>query len=290
MTLKTYKKAPIKLQERRAIKPGYMKVETPVTKNRLTLWDMISGAKHDFLTLLQTSTIARILIPLILISIGTYILYGQLYPEVKQRAREAAGYYDPTRTELVMGDSIQPKETYLSNPGPEYFKKLTEDAMSANVLQEDPVSKDYRGRFTLTVPSLDLHDMQVQANVESGVEEVYNTALKTALAHFEGTGLPISDVNNNIVIYGHSAGGDYYSRTNDTAAAFTKLSDIKIGDEISINMEGKEYNYRVVKTKIVKPDDISIVTGTKGKDTLTLFTCHRPGNNTHRFVAVARPV
>jgi LPXTG-site transpeptidase (sortase) family protein len=55
-------------------------------------------------------------------------------------------------------------------------------------------------------------------------------------------------------------------------------------------MEGKEYVYRVVKSKIVQPDDASIITGTRDKRTLTLFTCFPNGNSAQRFVAIANPV
>jgi len=290
MALKVYKKHPVKINRRQRLK-GPETLELPIDKpdRPITLWDILAGIKHDFLTLLQTSTLARILIPLLLISFGTYILYGQIYPEIKQRAREAAGYYDPTRAELVKGDSIQPKETYLSDPGSEYFKKLTQSAEAAHILEDDPVSKNYNGKFSLSIPSLGLNNLPVQANVESGVEEVYDSVLNNGLAHFKDTGLPMSEINNNSVVYGHASNGNYYERTKDVAAAFTKLTDIKIGDEVIVKIEGKEYKYRVVKTKLVKPDDISIINGTRGKKTLTLFTCPN-GNNAKRFVAVARPV
>ncbi|MBN1331582.1 sortase [Candidatus Dojkabacteria bacterium] len=289
MALKTYKKAPVKIHFDRKIKEK--EIIIPKEKRPpITLWDIVAGAKDDFVFLMKTSTLARILVPAILILTGSFIIYRQTYPEVKQRAREASGYYNATSASLVQGESIQPKSVYLSNPGSEYFRNLTTAAFKANVLADDPVSNNYSGRFNISIPSLNLNSLPVQANVESGVEEAYRSALEGALAHFKGTGLPISDVNNNIVIYGHSAGGDYFSRTKDVSAAFSKLSDIKIGDEVELVMEGKSYKYRVVKTKIVKPDDISIINGTKGKRTLTIFTCYPSGNNAERFVVVAKPI
>lgn len=290
MALKTYKKAPVKVRKHYRPKEKYVELLPQQKKDPITLWDVFSGAKNDFMLLMRTSTLARILIPLLLISTGSYIIYRQMYPEVKQRAREASGYYNATSASLVKGDSIQPKEVYLSNPGADYFKQLTRDAFNEGVLTQDPVSNNYQGRFNISIPSLGLKSLPVQANVESGVEEAYQSVLESSLAHFEGTGLPISEVNNNIVIYGHSAGGDYYSRTKDITAAFSQLSDIKIGDEITIDMEGEAYTYRVTKTKIVKPDDISIINGSKNRETLTLFTCYPNGNNSKRFVAVAKPI
>lgn len=290
MALKVYKKAPVKITTRKFQKETNIIIEPEEPVERLTIWDLLVGIKYDFFNLLKTSTLARIFIPTMLILTGGFILYRQIYPEIQQRAREITGYYDASRPELVKGESIQPKETYLSNPGAEYFKELTKHALDKDILQDDPVSKNYRGNFYISVPSLELNHLPVEANVESGTEEAYDAALEDSLAHFRGTGLPISEINNNIVIYGHSAGGDYYSRTKDIAAAFSRLSEVKIGDEVSITIDGKVFNYRIVKTKIVKPDDISIINGTKGKETLTLFTCYPNGNNSKRFVAVARPL
>lgn len=289
MALKTYKKAPVKINKTVYKKPE-IKIEPEELPTRLTLWDVLVGFKYDVLTLMRTSTIARILIPSILIVTGSIILSRQLFPEIQQRAREATGYYNAARPELVKGESIQPKTTYLSDPGSDYFKHLTEDALDQDILQKDPVSQNFRGNFSLSIPSLELNDLPVEANVESGVEEAYDKALEDSLGHFKGTSLPISDIDNNTVIYGHSAGGDYYDRTKDVAAAFSKLNEIKIGDEVNIKIDGKDFKYRVVKTKIVKPDDTSIITGRKGRETLTLFTCYPNGNNAKRFVAVATPI
>ncbi len=291
MALKVYKKAPVKIQEKK-IDEIEIKIEPekPKIKKQLTLWDILLRLRNDLIYLLQTSTIARILIPSILIVSGLYIISRQIYPTIKYKARELSGYYNPTTAELVKGDSIKPQTQFLSNPGSEYFRKLTQQAEKEHAFIDDPVSRNYKGKFSISIPSLNLYDLPVTANVNSGVEEVYRSILKNSLAHFAGTGLPISDVKSNIVIYSHSAGGDYYQRTKDIAASFTVLGDIKIGDKVTIKIEGKEYNFKIVKTKIVKPNDTSIITGQKGKRTLTLFTCYPPGDNDERFVAVAREI
>ncbi len=294
MPLKVYKKEHVTIKPKKETKFFLAKepIESPAffkEKTEPTLWDLLNTLRQRILYLLRTSTLARIFIPTILIVTGIYILTQQIYPEIKYRARQISGYYDPTTAELIKGESIKPQEQFLSNPGSEYFKQLAENAKDQNAFIDDPVSRNYKGKFLLSIPSLGLYDLPVQTNVDSGVEEVYRSVLKNSLAHFAGTGLPISDVKSNIVVYSHSAGGDYYKRTKDIAASFTVLGDIKIGDEVIIKMEGEEYKYKIVKTKIVKPDDISIITGTKGKRTLTLFTCYPPGDNDERFVAVARP-
>ncbi|KXK08284.1 MAG: Sortase family protein [candidate division WS6 bacterium OLB21] len=258
-------------------------------KTQLTLWDIISGLFNDFTDALVKSRVAGLLLPLILILFGVNIIYREVWPEVEQQIKYTLGYYDLTTVPLVAGDYIERRQ-FLSNPGSQYFAELNEQAESAHVLTPDPDSNNYNGRFKLSIPALGLSNLPVTANVDSGNEAIYDSVLTSGLAHFKGTGLPISDVDNNIVIYGHSSSGDYYERTRDVAGAFSLLNKIKIGDEIEVEIEGVMHKYRVYRSKIVAPDDISIVTGQKNTRTLTLFTCFPNGNSANRFVAVARPV
>jgi LPXTG-site transpeptidase (sortase) family protein len=97
-------------------------------------------------------------------------------------------------------------------------------------------------------------------------------------------------VENNIVIYGHSASPNYGPKPTDPYVAFSFLPDIKVGDDIYIEMSGQEYHFKTYRNKIVEPNDTSIITGTKGNRTLTLFTCFPLGSNSQRFVSIAREV
>jgi len=301
VAITSYKKAPVRYipqEERvtpddpshdREIVFEYTPQEIKRYKQGLTLWDIVAGFFKEFTDALIRSRVAGLLVPLILILFGVNIIYREVWPEVEQQVKYALGYYDVTTVPLVAGDYVE-RAQFLSNPGSQYFAELSEDAEDAHVLVPDPVSNNYSGRFSLSIDSLGLSNLPVTANVDSGVQEVYDSVLSTGLAHFDGTGLPISDIENNIVIYGHSSSGDYYERTGDIAGAFSLLNQIKIGDEIDVEIEGETHTYRVYKSKIVQPDDISIITGQKNTRTLTLFTCFPNGDSANRFVAIARPV
>jgi len=287
MALYTYKKAPIKIQnpdERENVN-----YTPPKRKNKLTIGDVVGGGLHDINNLIISSRIAGFFIPLILITIGVFVIYKQVWPDIDQTLRQWAGYYNTESLSLVAGDYVE-RANYLSDPGAAYFKDLTQSAAKSNNLLPDPVSDTYQGTFDLTIESLGLYNLKVTANVDSSIDSNYLKYLNHGLAHFKGTGLPISDVNNNIVIYGHSSSGDYYERTHDTTGAFSMLNQIKIGAIVKIDMAGKTYLFRVNKSKIVQPDDVSIIIGTPGVKTLTLFTCFPNGNSTSRFVAVGVPV
>lgn len=286
MALYSYTKAPIRTVDSSGL-ASYYYDNSP--KRKLTVGDFVFSVVGNTQEFLINSKFIGALIPVFLILSGFFMIYQQFFPDFRELIKQKVNYYDTNTVALASEDYVS-RAQYISNPGAEYFKQLKDEAAASNGLISDPVSNEYKGKFSLSIPALGFSDIRVTANVESGVEEIYDSYLEGGLAHFNGTGLPISPTKNNTVIYGHSASGNYYERTKDPTAAFSALKNIKIGDEIIVNMEGKEYKYRVSKSKIVQPHDVSIITGSVGKETLTLFTCYPDGNSANRFVVVANPV
>jgi sortase A len=72
---------------------------------------------------------------------------------------------------------------------------------------------------------------------------------------------------------------------------FRNLKDIRRGDLISLRTMAGAYSYSVVWTRIVKPDEVSVLAPTAGKQTLTLVTCYPfyfVGNAPFRFIVRAQ--
>lgn len=286
MALYSYTKAPIHAIDSNS--PVALYFKDSISSKKLTLGDVLFSFVGNCQDFLINSKFIGALIPLFLISGGLFMIYQQFFPDLRELIKLKVDYYD-TSTIALASENYVSRAEYISNPGAEYFKQLKDEAVASNKLLADPVSNNFKGTFTLSIPSLKITNLRVTANVESGVEAIYDSYLEGGLAHFNGTGLPISELNNNTVIYGHSASGNYYERSHDATAAFSVLKNIKIGDEVKITMEGKEYKYKVAKSKIVEPHDVSIITGDIGRETLTLFTCYPDGNSANRFVVVANP-
>ena len=261
---------------------------TPQEKKPVTIGDLAAGLYNDFHKLMTTSKVAALLIPTLLVVSGAYIIYKQVWPTIYQTLQESSGYFKDNGTALVAGDYIAAQQQY-SNPGSKYFADLKNAGQQENLLFNDPKSNSYKGTFSLSIPSLDINSIKVTANVDSSIESVYKADLLDGLAHFSGTGLPLTDNSSyNTVIYGHSAAGDYWERTHAPSTAFSVLSDIRYGSEIILNVAGKDYKYKFIKGRIVDANDLTILDGIKGQKTLTLFTCYPRGNNNKRFVATAK--
>ncbi len=256
-------------------------------KNSFTLGSILTSGYNSLKEITSFSALTGILIPGILVLAGVYFIYQQFFPEIKQIVEVNYGYLNQGNITPV-SDSYIVNNEFVSNPSG--LSDLIQNALDQHVLQDDTVSKNYNGTFYITIPSLGINRLPVQSNVESTTESVYNQVLQTQLAHFQGTGLPISNVKNNIVVYGHSAAPLYNPQRTDPYVAFTFLPELKVGDSIQIDIDGQTFNYKMFKSKIVNPTDTSIITGTQGKRTLTLFTCYPAGNNSQRYVAIAREV
>lgn len=71
----------------------------------------------------------------------------------------------------------------------------------------------------------------------------------------------------NSVIFGHR-----YMYRPPKSNTFWNLDKVKIGDEMVLYWQGKEYKYKVFEKKIVEPNDLSVIQPTSDSR-LTIITC-----------------
>jgi sortase A len=106
------------------------------------------------------------------------------------------------------------------------------------------------------VGMLDVPRLQLTTPVVEGDDD---RTLKRAVGHLPDTPLPWE--KGNSALAGHRDG------------LFRPLKDVKIGDEIRFRTTREEFRYRVTKTSIVMPDDVSVL-HPKTDANLTLITCY----------------
>ena len=122
------------------------------------------------------------------------------------------------------------------------------------------------------VGMLDVPRLRLTTPVVEGDDD---GTLKRAVGHLPDTPLPWQ--KGNSALAGHRDG------------LFRPLKDVKIGDEIRFRTTSQQLNYRVTKTSIVKPDDVSVLEP-GSTETLTLITCYPfnyVGSAPKRFVVHA---
>ncbi|MFH9011113.1 class E sortase [Streptomyces sp. NPDC017943] len=115
------------------------------------------------------------------------------------------------------------------------------------------------------------------------VEGVSSGDLRKGPGHFPGTAGP--GEKGNFAVAGHRTGW---------GEPFRRLPDLRKGDALEVEREGRAYTYRVTRTKVVEPSDVAVVAPVPGrpharpeKARITLITCADrgwDGTYAHRFV------
>lgn len=94
--------------------------------------------------------------------------------------------------------------------------------------------------------------------------------------HLSTTSLPLGEVNSNVVIAAH--------RGLVRNKMFRHLDKLEEGDRVIITTMWDTLEYQVCKKEIINPTDSSKILIQKGKDMVTLITCHPFRVNTHRYI------
>lgn len=222
------------------------------------MWSVLAGMYGGLKGIVASSSFAGLIIPLLFITGGAFVIYNQFRPTITEQLLYSVDYYNQGTTSPVDTEYIADRLKYVSNPGQDYFDTIA-DSLSQHISEIPASVQNYAETMYLSIPSLGFNRLPIKPNVESSVKSIYNQVLTSALAHFKGTSLPISGEPGNTVLYGHSAGGSYNPSPTDVLAAFTFLPNLKVGDIITIEASGQTYNYRMTKSKIVKPDDTSVL-------------------------------
>jgi LPXTG-site transpeptidase (sortase) family protein len=120
---------------------------------------------------------------------------------------------------------------------------------------------------------------------EESNEPAWQEALKRGVVHFAGTAKP--GEYGNVYIFGHSS--DYAWSGGDYKTVFALLPHIQNGSEIIISdWAGNVFKYKVKETKVVNPDDLSVLDQKNyEKKILTLQTSYPIGTALRRFIVMA---
>jgi LPXTG-site transpeptidase (sortase) family protein len=274
MTLYAYRKA--------AIKPKKQKLKKD--SKYITLASILDNITYTISSKLARVKPISFSIPILFIISGLTILYSQVKPYASHFIETQIS--DSLNQEIISAipESYEKiRSAYISDPGSSYFTNILNDKES----REEALK--YKGTFYLTIDKIDINNAPVRANVDSTKENVYQAALSEGLAHFMGTDLPLPERENhgNILVYGHSAAGDYaYRNPQDVVTSFTRLFKLNIGDEIKVNFEDEENTYVIKRIREVTPENVEVL-NTTTPNTLTLMTCSPPGLSSKRLILIA---
>ncbi|MBI2448602.1 class E sortase [Candidatus Microgenomates bacterium] len=112
-----------------------------------------------------------------------------------------------------------------------------------------------------------------------------NKLLLDGVVHYADTALP--GKRGNVFITGHSS--FYWWSKGNYNSIFSILDKLVVGDIVYINYNGVRYTYRVEKTKVTLPTDLSVLSQ-GDENILTLMTCTPVGTNYRRLIVTAKQI
>ena len=136
---------------------------------------------------------------------------------------------------------------------------------------QPPISRPPRTSETalsIVIPQIDINGTVVQGvdleALKQGVGQVPN-------------GISPGEDTGNVVFAAHN---DIYGQL------FRHLDELQVGDEFTVQTETRIYTYRITETRIVDPNDVSVLENRQGA-TATLISCYPYQVNTQRIVVFA---
>lgn len=181
----------------------------------------------------------------------------------------------PSPTPTVVAPPIVPPEAVPATP------PSSEGDAQARVI---PIPRTPPPRTVLLPPrrliiptiGLDSKIIVIGTKVAPNGEIVWETA-PFAVGYHKGTGLPGEP--GNMVLSGHISS----PREGDV---FRRLPQVKVGHGIIVATDERQFLYRVVRTQVVSPKEVSVLDPTD-EPTATLITCVPDGIYTDRLVVTA---
>lgn len=139
--------------------------------------------------------------------------------------------------------------------------------------------------FSLDIPKISAKS-KIIANVDAADKFEYGQALAKGVAHAAGTFLP--GMNGAMTLFAHST--DFEANVSQYNAVFYRLDELTVGDLVTVWYLGKKYDYQVIGSQIVKPNDASVFTSRPGASKLYLVTCTPRGTTKNRLIVEAAPL
>lgn len=127
--------------------------------------------------------------------------------------------------------------------------------------------------YFLSIPKLGIKNAKVSA-VDTKLSE-------HLVQYFTTSNNPVE--KGTSVIFGHSTLPQLFSET-DYKTIFANLHTLKTGDEFSVNVEDKDYTYKIFSIEIVDPTDPNIFSQSHDNSYITLVTCTPPGTVWKRLI------
>lgn len=196
---------------------------------------------------------------IILIGIGTFLFLSPVFSAYKQQknADQEIKAFEKEKKIQKEKDPLY-KEAQLYNQ--KIYKEGQKNLKDVWSYRTSPIElKDGKSNFGY----IRIKKMNVKLPLYLGAT-LEN--MRSGAAIMGETSLPLGTKNSNCVIAAH--------RGYEGIPYFREIEKLKVGDRVIIKNPWEKLTYRVEEIKIIQPNDSDQIKIRKGKDMVTLLTCH----------------
>lgn len=200
---------------------------------------------------------------------------------IEQEAREFLSWVeippfvpDPSESTVVIDAPTGPTEP----TEPDTYVELWRDMIAYNEKLYDSGQKDLNCKLAYETPNFHLSDYGLEDEIFAVISipkldlqmPIYLGAsyqhMADGAALLSQTSIPIGGNDTNCIIAGH--------RGWKGASYFRYITDLEIGDTITITNLWEELTYQVCEIQIIEPYQVEQIFIRSGRELVTLLTCH----------------
>ena len=162
---------------------------------------------------------------------------------------------------------------YMRKRNKELFENGQKSLNTSTAYQYPEIDLRSYGLKTESVGTLEIDKLDLKLSIFLGAND---SNMMAGCGHLTHTSYPIGGVNTNCVIAVHRGlGGSDFLRY---------VEKLENGDIVRIQNFWYTLEYKVVRVRIIEPDEVRPILIQNGKDMLTLYTCHPYGVNSQRYI------
>ncbi|MFH1186822.1 MAG: sortase [Candidatus Levyibacteriota bacterium] len=219
------------------------------------------------------------LISLLMIVVGGFIIIYIFFPLISWQIYFANAFTNPELTTPI------PKATVINSST---IASLITQA--SNVFTQ----ADYTNaetwfpniKFQKQHQDIQTYALSIQKlKIENAVVSTIDTDLSAHLVNYGGTAIPPQ--KGAAVVFGHSTLPQWFN-PKDYKTIFATLHELRVGDEIKVNVSNLTFIYKVYNISVVESSDVSMFEQRYDDSYLTLVTCTPPGTIWKRLIIRAR--
>lgn len=238
----------------------------------------------------STSSLIPLILGLCLIAVGAAVFF---FPKVRFALfnREAKAAREEFGQVMQSADKSGDGEIILSPELQALYERLVEENQALYRYQSEGIPTDYvKNADTVHLADYGIEDSiigyvtieKLNVTLPIVIGEASDENMRIGAVNLPETSYPVGGINTNAVLAAH--------RGSTIGAMFRNIHLLEPGDEVVIENFREKMVYRMVRYKIIEPDENEYLDIQEGKDMITLYSCHPLGQNKQRLLVYCERV